>query len=63
MNFLVTPTVKKANFLHFDCKVGDQDKKMSITRMLHYVLIQTQCVGEWKMKLYAVWSAHGFEGA
>jgi len=26
--------------------------------VLHYVFIQTQCVGEWK-KTYAVWSAHG----
>ena len=31
--------------------------------MLHYVFIQTQCVGEWKRTLYAVWSAHGLEGA
>ena len=33
---------------------------MDNTRVLHYVFIQTQCVGEWKRALYAVWSAHGF---
>jgi len=26
------------------------------------VFIQTQCVGEWKRTLYAIWSAHDFEG-
>jgi len=28
---------------------------MGNTRVLHYVFIQTQCVGEWKRSLYAVW--------
>ena len=36
---------------------------MGTTRVLHNVFIQTQCVGEWKRMLYAVWSAHGLEGA
>jgi hypothetical protein len=27
---------------------------MGTTRVLHYVFIQTQCVGEWKRTLYAV---------
>jgi hypothetical protein len=36
---------------------------MGTTRVLHYVFIQTQCVGEWKGTLYAVWNAHGLESA
>ena len=36
---------------------------MGTTRVLHYVFIQTECVGEWKRTLYAVWSAYGLEGA
>jgi len=36
---------------------------MSTTRVLQYVFIQTQCVGEWKRTFYAFWSAHGWEGA
>jgi len=59
----ITPTIKKAYFLYFGCKVGDQGQKMGTTCVLHYVFIQTQCVGEWKRMLYAVWSAHGLEGA
>lgn len=35
---------------------------MVTTRVLHYVFVQTQCVGEWK-RTYAVCSAHGLEGA
>ena len=58
----ITPTIKNAYFLYFGCKVRDQDKKMDTTRVLHYVFIQTKCVGEWK-KTYAVWSAYGLEGA
>ena len=30
---------------------------MDTTHVLHYVFIQTQCVGEWKRTLYAVWRA------
>jgi len=59
----ITPTTKKAYFLYFGCKLKDQDKKMGTTRMLHYVFIQTQYVGEWKRTLYAVWSALGLKGA
>ena len=33
---------------------------MVSTRVVHYVVIQTQCVGEWKRTLFAVWSAHGW---
>ena len=36
---------------------------MGPTRVLNYVFIQTQCVGERKKTLYAVWSAHDLEGA
>jgi len=36
---------------------------MGTTRVLHYVFIQNQCVGEWERTLYAVWTAHGLEGA
>ena len=59
----ITPTIKKAHFLCFGCKVVDQDKKMGTTRVLHCVFIQTRCMGEWKKTLYAVWSAHGLEDA
>jgi len=60
--FSITPTIKKAYFLYFDCKTGP-GQIMRTTRVLHCVFIQTQCVGEWKRMLYAVWSAHGLEGA
>jgi len=36
---------------------------MGTTRVLHYLFNQTQCVGEWKRTLFAVWSARGLEGA
>jgi len=63
-SFRLLQLLKKAYFfLYFGCKAGDQDKKMGTTRVLHYVFIQTECVGEWKRTLYAVWSAHGLEGA
>jgi len=36
---------------------------MDTTHVLHYMFIQTQCVGEWKRTMYAVWRTHGLEGA
>jgi len=50
----ITATIKKAYYLCFGCKVGDQVKKMGATRVLHYVFTQTQYVGEWKRTLYTV---------
>ena len=42
----ITPTTKKAYFLDFGCK------KMGTTRVVQYVFIQTQCVGEWKRTFF-----------
>ena len=53
----ITPIIKKVYFSYFGCKVGDQDKKWTPH------VSCAACSSKWKRTLYAVWSAHGLEGA
>ena len=61
-NFSITPTIKKAYFLYFGFKVGDQDKNGHNTCAA--LRVHPNSMRGWMKKdVVCVWSAHGLEGA
>jgi hypothetical protein len=59
----LNPVIKRAYFLYFGCKVGDQEQELGAARVLHILFIKAQRLGESQTMFHAVCSTHDMEGA